>query len=136
MKQREGDEALAATLWGKDFLTFENHYDLWIACRGCFVKDKTKATHHTSLFLSDWEKYKATGVFPKYLSDNGRSLLTYGRCSSCQIERTARITRLVEKPRCMTPEAAAVVVDAAMFGIGCTEGTVRAKIQKQMEETK
>jgi len=29
----------------------------------------------------------------------------------------------------MTPEAAAVVVDAAMFGIGCMEGTVRRQIE-------
>jgi hypothetical protein len=36
--------------------------------------------------------------------------------------------------RGMTTEAAVVVVDASMFGHGCTEGTVRAKIQKELEE--
>jgi len=45
-------------------------------------------------------------------------------------ERADRITRLIEE-RLMTPEAAATVVDAAMFGIGCTEGTVRARIEQE-----
>lgn len=31
--------------------------------------------------------------------------------------------------RGMTPRAAKIVVDAAMYGIGCTEGTVRADIE-------
>ncbi len=46
-------------------------------------------------------------------------------------ERDVRIIRLISPPRCMTPEAAAIVVDSAMFGIGCTEGTVRAKIESE-----
>ena len=33
----------------------------------------------------------------------------------------------------MTPRAAATVVDAAMFGIGCVEGEVRQKIQKRID---
>jgi hypothetical protein len=53
---------------------------------------------------------------------------------SVQNERARRITRLIEKPRMMTPEAAAVVVDAAMFGIGCLEGTVRARIELEKKE--
>ena len=49
------------------------------------------------------------------------------------IERAFRVTALVEKPRCMTVRAAHIVVDAAMFSIGCTEGTVRAEIQARMD---
>lgn len=52
---------------------------------------------------------------------------------SMQYYRSVRITRLVEKPRCMTPRAAAIVVDAAMFGIGCLEGEVRKKIQEEQD---
>ncbi len=48
-------------------------------------------------------------------------------------DRTARITRLIEKPRCMTPRAAAIVIDAAMFSIGCVEGKVRAEQQKRID---
>jgi len=48
-------------------------------------------------------------------------------------ERARRITALVEKPRCMTVEAATIVIDAAMFSIGCIEGTVRAEIQARMD---
>jgi hypothetical protein len=33
----------------------------------------------------------------------------------------------------MTVEAATIVVNAAMFGIGCIEGTVRAEIQARMD---
>jgi len=33
----------------------------------------------------------------------------------------------------MTPEAAARVVDAAMFGIGCVEGTIRQQVQKKLD---
>ncbi len=50
-------------------------------------------------------------------------------------ERASRITRLIEE-RFMTPLAAATVVDAAMFGIGCLEGEVRAKIQAEQEKQK
>ena len=49
------------------------------------------------------------------------------------IERALRITALVEKPRCMTVREAHIVVDAAMFSIGCIEGTVRAEIQKRID---
>ena len=56
------------------------------------------------------------------------------KCPKKLFERAARITRLIEKPRCMTPEAAATVVDAAMFGIGCIEGTVRDRIQADKEK--
>ena len=47
------------------------------------------------------------------------------------IERALRITALVEKPRCMTVEAATIVIDAAMFNIGCVEGTVRKRIEEK-----
>jgi len=46
-------------------------------------------------------------------------------------ERARRITALVEKPRCMTVEAATIVIDAAMFNIGCVEGTVRKRIEEK-----
>lgn len=45
-------------------------------------------------------------------------------------ERAERITRLIEE-KLMTPKAAATVVDAAMFGIGCTEGLVRERIERE-----
>lgn len=48
-------------------------------------------------------------------------------------ERNHRVLRLVQGPREMSPRAAATVVDAAMFGIGCTEGTVREEIQKRLD---
>lgn len=43
-------------------------------------------------------------------------------------ERCTRINRLVTE-RLMTKRAATIVVDAAMFGIGCLEGEMRAKIE-------
>ena len=49
-------------------------------------------------------------------------------------ERERRITRLTE--RGMTAKAAAIVVDAAMFGIGCLEGEVRARIEAQKQKEK
>jgi len=42
-----------------------------------------------------------------------------------------RVTRLVIRPRSMTLRAAKIVVDAAMLGIGCTEGTVRNRIEEE-----
>jgi hypothetical protein len=48
-------------------------------------------------------------------------------------ERSIRILRLVEAPRLMTVRAAVTVVDAAMFGIGCTEGMMRKKIQREKD---
>ena len=51
-------------------------------------------------------------------------------------ERAERITRLIEKPRMMNPRAAATVVDAAMFGIGCVEGDVRKQIQERLDGEK
>ena len=42
-----------------------------------------------------------------------------------------RIQRLVLRPRSMTLRAAHIVVDAAMYGIGCTEGTVRKQIEEE-----
>lgn len=44
-----------------------------------------------------------------------------------------RVAKLMLRPRSMTLKAAQVVVDAAMFGEGCIEGMVRAKIQAQQE---
>jgi hypothetical protein len=49
-------------------------------------------------------------------------------------ERARRITALVEKPRCMTIGAATIVVDAAMYSIGCTEGVVRAEQQQRIDK--
>ncbi len=69
---------------------------------------------------------------PDYLQFNCR--LSPPDYSDLVAERAERITRLVEKPMMMTPQAAAVVVDAAMFGIGCVEGTVRARIQADKEK--
>lgn len=51
-------------------------------------------------------------------------------CEDVAAERFARIDRLVTQ-RGMTATAAAIVVDAAMFGIGCLEGEVRARIEAQ-----
>jgi hypothetical protein len=45
-----------------------------------------------------------------------------------------RVARLVLRPRSMTLRAARIVIDAAMFGIGCVEGEVRAKIAKGEHE--
>src|ERR1700685_1396510 len=44
-----------------------------------------------------------------------------------------RIQRLALRPRSMTLRAAGIVVDAAMYGIGCTEGTARIKIQAAID---
>jgi len=49
-------------------------------------------------------------------------------------ERAERITRLIETKPFMTPRAAAIVVDAAMFGKGCIEGKVRAEQQKRIDK--
>jgi hypothetical protein len=48
-------------------------------------------------------------------------------------EWSKRVLALTNPPRKMSPKAAMIVVDAAMFGIGCIEGTVRVRIQKEME---
>ena len=45
-------------------------------------------------------------------------------------EWVARVDRLVVE-RGMTYRAACVVVDAAMFGKGCLEGTVRKRIEEE-----
>jgi hypothetical protein len=45
-------------------------------------------------------------------------------------ERDQRILHLMFL-RGMTQRAATIVVDAAMFGIGCTEGDVRTRIEKE-----
>ena len=47
-----------------------------------------------------------------------------------RIQRLYRILRLMIRRR-MTFEAARTVVDAAMYGIGCIEGKVRAKIEAE-----
>ncbi len=46
-------------------------------------------------------------------------------------EWDARMAKLLA--RGLTPRAANVVLAAAMFGIGCTEGTVRAQVEAQKE---
>jgi hypothetical protein len=43
-----------------------------------------------------------------------------------------RMNQLVDVRR-MSKRAAMMVVDAAMFGIGCVEGEVRDRIQKELE---
>jgi hypothetical protein len=50
--------------------------------------------------------------------------------------RTWRIQRLMSGDRMMTRRAAETVVDAAMYGIGCTEGRVREEQQKQIDGEK
>ena len=56
-------------------------------------------------------------------------------CALCHTrpEYEARILRLVFQ-RHMTKRASTIVVDAAMYGIGCTEGKVRARIEAQKKE--
>jgi hypothetical protein len=51
-------------------------------------------------------------------------------------ERACRILKLAGPPRLMDFRAAMIVVDAAMFGIGCLEGEVREKIQKEIDSKK
>jgi hypothetical protein len=53
------------------------------------------------------------------------------RDTSSRGEYVARIMRL--RDRGMTLKAAAVVIDAAMFGLGCIEGLARVRIQKELE---
>ena len=50
-----------------------------------------------------------------------------------QVNRAERIIRL-QTSRGMTPRAATIVVDAAMYGIGCTEGEVRARVEKEKHD--
>ena len=49
-------------------------------------------------------------------------------------EYSQRIMRLVDPPRSMSLHAATIVVEAAMFGIGCIEGEVRARIEAQKKK--
>ena len=42
-----------------------------------------------------------------------------------------RVQRLVLRPRSMTLRAAKIVVDAAMYGQGCLEGEVRARLERE-----
>lgn len=58
--------------------TFEDHMDLWVTCKKC------SKVYHTSLFMSDYTRWRESGSLPKYLSDNGRSLLTKGICHLCE----------------------------------------------------
>lgn len=44
-----------------------------------------------------------------------------------------RVARLVLRPRSMTLQAAQIVIDAAMFGIGCVEGRVREDQQRRID---
>ena len=44
-----------------------------------------------------------------------------------------RVLDLIEK-RGMSPRAATIVIDAAMYGIGCIEGEVRAAIEAQKKK--
>jgi hypothetical protein len=45
-------------------------------------------------------------------------------------ERARRIMRLIVN-RDMSLRAASIVVDAAMYGVGCIEGEVRAEIERK-----
>jgi hypothetical protein len=45
-----------------------------------------------------------------------------------RLEYAYRVQRLTD--RGLTPRAARVVVDAAMYGIGCTEGRIREEIER------
>jgi hypothetical protein len=47
-----------------------------------------------------------------------------------ELERATRIVRLMAT-RSMTQRAARIVVDAAMFGIGCTEGKIREQVERE-----
>jgi hypothetical protein len=48
------------------------------------------------------------------------------------LEYIVRVDKL--KARGMSDRAARITVDAAMYGLGCVEGTMRVKIQKELEE--
>lgn len=54
--------------------------------------------------------------------------------SSSRGEYVARLRRLLD--RGLSLRAAETVVDAAMFGIGCTEGVVREAIQTALDKEK
>jgi hypothetical protein len=54
---------------------------------------------------------------------------------SKQVERAERIIRL-QTGRGMTPRAATITVDAAMYGIGCVEGMIREKIEREKVSSK
>jgi hypothetical protein len=49
-------------------------------------------------------------------------------------EYSQRIMRLVDAPRLMSIRAATITVEAAMFGIGCIEGKVRAEVALTKEQ--
>jgi hypothetical protein len=53
--------------------------------------------------------------------------------TSSRGEYVARLTALLN--RGLTRRAAETVVDAAMFGLGCTEGTRREEIQKALDKS-
>lgn len=50
-------------------------------------------------------------------------------------ERARRIMRLIVN-RDMSLRAASIVVDAAMYGVGCTEGEVRTRIEQEKNNGK
>ena len=58
-------------------------------------------------------------------------------CAECETERerAERIIRL-QTSRGMTPRAATITVDAAMYGIGCVEGMIREKIEREKVSSK
>ena len=58
-------------------------------------------------------------------------------CAECEteLEWTDRVAAL-QVNRGMTSRAATIVVDAAMYGIGCVEGEVRARIEKEKHDQK
>ena len=59
-------------------------------------------------------------------------------CDECETEResderTDRVAAL-QVNRGMTARAATITVDAAMYGIGCVEGEVRARIEREKHD--
>lgn len=58
--------------------------------------------------------------------------MTRLRDTSSRGEYVARLTALLN--RGLTRRAAETVVDAAMFGLGCTEGAAREAIQKALDK--
>ena len=46
-------------------------------------------------------------------------------------EYMLRVWKLMDPPRSMSHRAAKIVVEAAMFGIGCLEGEMRKKIEQE-----
>ena len=59
-------------------------------------------------------------------------------CDECETERESaeRAARIValQVNRGLSARAATITVDAAMYGIGCVEGEIRARIEKEKHD--